>query len=227
MLPRDPEIRIGTSGWHYDHWIGRFYPANTAHTALLDRYAEHFDSVEINTAFYRLPAAATFAAWRDSTPDRFISACKASRYITHMRKLKDPTVSVARFLEAALKLGPKLGPILFQLPPKWRPNVRRLETFLEALPPSRRYAFEFRDSRWFDDAVLSALERHGCAFCVYDLAGTQSPAEVTADFAYVRLHGPAGAYRGNYDDAALARWARRLIDWRASGRDVFCYFDND
>lgn len=227
VTSQGPEIRIGTSGWHYDDWIGRFYPAKTPQGALLDRYVEHFDSVEINNAFHRLPSVNTFANWRDHVPDGFVFACKASRYITHLKKLKDPAASVARFFDAADTLGPKLGPILFQLPPNWRPNLSRLETFLENLPPSHRYAFEFRDTRWFDDAVLTTLERHGCAFCIYDLAGTQAPPEVTADFAYVRLHGPVDSYRGSYDDAALSRWARQFTDWREGGRNVFCYFDND
>ena len=224
---RESAIRIGTSGWHYDHWIGRFYPPDRKQGALLDFYVERFDSVEINNTFYRLPGTDMLADWRDRTPEGFLFACKGSRFITHMKKLKDPEQSYTRFFDAVDTLGRKLGPILFQLPPKWRVNVERLQAFLDALPPQHRYAFEFRDPTWLTQKIYDVLEGHGAALCIYDLDGRTSPVEVTADFVYVRLHGPGGPYRGDYDGRTLFGWARRLSDWRDAGRDAFCYFDND
>jgi uncharacterized protein YecE (DUF72 family) len=168
------------------------------------------------------------AEWRDTVPEGFRFAVKASRYITHMKKLKDPADSVARFFERAEGLGDRLGPVLFQLPPNWRANPERLDAFLAGLPSGPGYVFEFRDPSWFDDAVRDVLARHNAAFCIYDLAGEQSPLTVTADFVYVRLHGPAEtAYQGSYSDEALAEWAQRFRAWRDAGRDVYCFFDND
>lgn len=224
---RSGRIRIGTSGWQYRHWIGPFYPPATPSRNLLPLYARQFDSVEVNNTFYRIPAAATLKAWHDATPEPFVFACKASRYITHMKKLKDPDASLPGFLAAVAELREKLGPLLFQLPPHWRINVARLEDFLAALPSGRRYAFEFRDESWFAPAVYDALAARNAAFCGYHLAGRTSPLILTADFAYLRLHGPGGPYQGSYDDRALAGWAERLSAWSAEGIDGYCYFDND
>ncbi len=220
-------IRIGTSGWHYDHWAGPFYPRELRKADYLAFYAECFDTVEINSSFYRLPSPGTFRGWRDSVPGGFRFAVKASRYITHMKRLKDPEAHVARFLEAAAALGDKRGPVLFQLPPRWKPDLGRLRDFLAVLPGSLPCAFEFRDERWFGDGLYDLLAEHGAAFCIYDLAGQRSPIEVTAALCYVRLHGPGGAYQGSYSGQALAAWARRFRDWRGEGRRVYCYFDND
>lgn len=223
----DPCVRIGTSGWHYPHWIGRFYPAKSSKEALFSYYARRFDTVEINNSFYRLPAKETLVHWREAAPAGFVFACKASRFITHMKKLKDPAESTARFFETMVTLGRKLGPILFQLPPRWGVDIVRLESFLEALPVVHRYAFEFRDESWFEPAVYEALAAHNAAFCIYHLAGRRSPMRVTADFVYVRMHGPGAAYQGRYDGRALAALARRIAAWRAANKEVYCYFDND
>ncbi len=220
-------IHIGTSGWHYKHWVGPFYPEGTPARGFLAHYVQHFATVEINNTFYRLPKPETMAAWRDEVPKDFRFACKASRYITHMKKLKDPAASSARFFEVIAALGHKLGPILFQLPPRWRVDVGRLRAFLETLPPGHRAAFEFRDETWFTDEVLAALSDHDVAFCIYDLAGRCSPLEVTGDFVYLRLHGPGAAYSGSYDERTLAAWAKRIAAWQDQGRSVFTYFDND
>ena len=221
-------IQIGTSGWHYDHWVGPFYPQGMKSRDFLPFYAQHFAIAEINNTFYQLPQPETLADWREATPPDFEFACKASRFITHMKKLKDPEDSIRRFFEVIEALGGKLGPILFQLPPSWRVNLARLEAFLAALPRSRRYAFEFRDESWFTAGVYEALARHNAAFCIYDIAGRSAPVEVTADFSYVRLHGPEEeAYRGRYDGRTLSGWARRFLGWRDEGRDVYCFFDND
>lgn len=220
-------IHVGTSGWHYDHWVGPFYPEGMSSSGFLPFYAERFDTVEINNTFYQLPDPETLARWRDATPAGFRFACKGSRYITHMKKLKDPQESTKRFFQVAEALDDKLGPILFQLPPRWSANVERLEAFLAALPDNGRYVLEFRDDSWFTQEIQEGLSRANVALCIYDLAGHHSPLQVTADFAYVRLHGPDESYGGSYSDEALAGWARRFLQWQAEGREVYCFFNND
>lgn len=220
-------VRIGTSGWHYPHWVGPFYPRGMPPGAFLAHYARQFDTVEVNNTFYGLPGPEAVAAWCRDTPPGFLFACKSSRYITHMKKLKDPEAATARFFEAVAALKPSLGPILFQLPPRWRCDPDRLAAFLDALPEGYRYAFEFRDQSWWCRPVYDLLERAGAALCIFDLAGQRSPVERTAGFVYIRLHGPAGAYQGSYDGRSLAGWARRIAAWRADGANVYCYFDND
>ena len=220
-------IHIGTSGWHYGHWVGPFYPIGMKPADFLSHYARHFPAVEINNTFYRLPTPEVLAAWRASTPAGFVFACKASRYITHMKKLKDPEPGIRPFVDAVDVLGAKLGPILFQLPPRWHVDAVRLRTFLAALPAGRRYAFELRDETWFTSDVYDALAEHNAALCIYDLGGFRAPVKVTADFAYVRLHGPDGPYRGQYDGRTLSGWVRRFRRWAGEGRDVYCFFDND
>ena len=221
------EILIGTSGWHYRHWRGPFYPQDLPASKMLEFYIERFDTVEINNSFYRLPKPETFAEWRKSTPKDFTFAVKASRFITHNKVLKDPDEPVDRLFASITGLKSKLGPILFQLPPRWKLNLERLEEFLRALPKRRRYAFEFRNETWNAQPVYDLLKRFNAAYCIYHLAGFQSPLEITADFTYVRLHGPGGKYQGSYDDAALHEWAARIADWRRKLKAVYVYFDND
>ncbi len=218
---------IGTSGWRYDHWIGTAYPEGTRPDDFLHHYAGFLRTVEVNSTFYGLPSQKSIEAWLAATPPDFVFAVKASRYLTHMKKLKDPEAGLHRFLAAIRPFGKKLGPVLFQLPPRWRRNAERLDAFLDALPPIHRYAFEFRDPSWHGSEVAALLKRHNAAFCIFELAGKQSPLLTTADFAYIRLHGPGGAYQGCYDDSLLAGWAGRVGDLREQGLDVYCYFDND
>jgi uncharacterized protein YecE (DUF72 family) len=160
-------------------------------------------------------------------PPGFVFSVKASRYITHMKKLKDPSEPVRAFLGTMKLLGDRLGPVLFQLPPRFRVNAERFRAFLRSLPKPYRYAFEFRDHTWFLDEVYGALERRGAALCIYDLEGETSPVRVTADFVYLRLHGPGGAYEGKYGAKALRGWADAIQSWAGEGKDVYCYFDND
>ena len=218
---------IGTSGWHYNHWAGRFYPSGLPGEALLKHYAGCFSSVEINNSFYRLPQKKTLLRWKDAVPEDFVFSVKASRYLTHMKKLKDPQEPLERLLDRVSVLGGKLGPIIFQLPPRWRSNPGRLEGLLEILPKDQRYAFEFRDPSWFEEKNYALLRDHGASFCVYDLDGRTSPKQVTADFVYMRLHGPDGPYQGRYGAERLAGWAGAISAWRKEGLDVYCYFDND
>lgn len=220
-------ILIGTSGWQYKHWRGPFYPADLPASRMLAFYLEHFDTVEVNNSFYHLPAPATFENWKAASPPGFLFAVKGSRFITHMKKLKDPEPSSQKFFDAVAGLGRKLGPILWQLPPFWQVNTERLDEFLAVLPRRRRYAFEFRNETWFTEEVNAILRRRKAAFCIYDFDYRQSPRTVTADWVYVRLHGPDGKYAGSYSDDALKEWARQFEAWSREGRDVYCYFDND
>jgi uncharacterized protein YecE (DUF72 family) len=221
------KIHLGTSGWHYAHWRGPFYPPDLPVKKYLEYYTGFFSSVEINNTFYRLPKKETLANWRVTAPEGFCFAVKASRFITHMKKLKDPAKSLAPFLEGVEILKEKLGPILFQLPPRWKFQPARLEEFLKALPSSHRYAFEFRGPDWLKPAAYELLAGWKAAFCIYDFAGRQTPAVVTADFVYLRFDGPAGPYQGRYGAEALAHWAETILTWAQEGKDVFCYFDND
>lgn len=223
----EERIHIGTSGWHYQHWKGPFYPSDIADGEMLGYYADRLRTVEINNTFYQLPEQGTITTWRDTAPDGFVFAVKASRYITHMKKLKDPREPVRTFLSRIALLDDKLGPILFQLPPNWHFDAVRLRSFLEVLPPDHRYAFELRDPDWIRPEAYQILAEHGVAFCIYDFHGRQSPKEVTADHVYVRLHGPYDAYRGTYDTETLAGWAGAFATWAEQGKEIYCYFDND
>ena len=193
----------------------------------LPYYARHFSTVEINNTFYHLPTRETLIHWRDETPKKFLFTCKASRFITHMKKLKDPRASTEKFFEAVKVLSPKLGPIIFQLPPRWQLNSPRLEEFLQVLPKRFRYAFEFRDASWFDHTTCQLLSAHNAAFCLYHLSGRWAPEILTTDFVYLRLHGPGEAYQGKYDEPMLRTLAAKCRKWTLEGKDVYCFFDND
>jgi uncharacterized protein YecE (DUF72 family) len=222
------KIYIGTSGWHYRHWIGTFYPAGTKADQQFDLYKQSFSTVEINNSFYRLPSPDVFKNWRKESPDNFLFVVKASRYITHNKKLLDPLESTKKFFANVRFLKDKLGPILFQLPPTWKKNTERLEEFLVTLSKKYRYVFEFRNSTWYDDDVIDLLKKYNCAFCIYELAGHSSPSHVTADFVYVRLHGPGdNKYQGSYSQRQLKDWADQGMQWKREGLDVFIFFDND
>lgn len=220
-------IHVGTSGWHYDHWVGPFYPEKMDAAEFLAFYRRKFNTVEINNSFYNLPDEKTLAEWAGTASGNFVFSVKGSRYITHMKKLKDSSEPVSRFLERTSALGPKRGPVLFQLPPRWKRNLERLEEFLSRLPRGR-YVFEFRDPSWFGAETEALLKEYGASFCIYDLKGSLSPVAVTAGFVYIRLHGPsAEAYQGRYERQALSGWAGRMSSWARSELDVYCYFDND
>ena len=221
------KLHIGTSGWNYKHWLGPFYPEKFPAKNMLAFYGECFDTVEINATHYHLPNFSSFETWRETVPKNFVFAVKASRFTTHMKKLKSPKASTEKFFVRVKRLRAKLGPILFQLPPRWKLNVERLETFLSAMPRSHSYAFEFRDQSWFTDEVYAVLRAHNTALCFYHQMGYDSPQEVTADFVYVRLHGTESKYGGSYPDSALQAWARRIRRWRKQSKDVFFYFNND
>lgn len=220
-------VHIGTSGWHYRHWVGPFYPTGSRPGDYLVHYEQHFTAAEINGSFYRMPSAKTLVSWRDATPPAFRFAVKAHRFITHMKKLSLPISLYDWFLQDIALLEPKLGPVLFQLPPAWKANPDRLAAFLAALPSRYRYAIELRNQTWMTEPIFDLLRSHRVAFCIHDIGGYQSPFQVTADFVYVRLHGPGAKYQGCYDDVALGTWARRIDTWRREGLEVWCFFDND
>lgn len=223
------EVRIGTSGWHYPHWRGPFYPEQYSSAKMLEFYTARLDTVEINNSFYKLPSDETFQSWRASTPRDFRFSVKASRFITHNKKLKDPQNALDKFFPPVTELREKLGPILFQLPPKWRVNLERLEEFLSVLPKGKRwrYAFEFREPSWLNEHTYDVLRRHNAAFCIYELAGFRTENILTADWVYIRLHGPEGKYQGSYTTAQLSDWAERIVSWSQKLRSVYVYFDND
>ena len=221
-------VRIGTSGWHYKHWLGLFYPPKLAPKEMFRFYALHFDTVELNNTFYRQPRPETFESWRDNSPDDFLYAVKGSRFITHMKKLKEPETATQKFFDGAERLGDKLGPVLFQLPPRWRVDTERLSEFLAALPPEHRYVVEIRDESWLVKEVYDVLREFNTAFCIHDLSHMRTPIEITAKFTYIRFHGPGAAkYRGSYSGSALREWADRIRDWSASNVDTYVYFNND
>lgn len=218
---------IGTSGWAYPHWRKTIYPSGLPRSHWLEYYAEHLNSVEINSSFYRLPSAHTLASWCAAVTGDFVFACKASRYLTHMKKLHAPETALPGIVDCIAQLKTHSGPLLFQLPPHWQADPGRLAGLLDALPATLRCAFEFRDVSWHCDTIYDLLRSHGAAMCIYDLNGQVSPREITANFIYIRLHGPTAAYRGSYDDKALQAWAATIEAWRNRGNDVYAYFNND
>ncbi len=219
---------IGTSGWVYDHWRGVFYPPELEQSRWLSFYMESFDTVEINNTFYHLPTPDAFRSWHEAAPRGFVYALKASRYITHMKKLKDPAGPLGLFMERASLLGQNLGPILFQLPPRWRCNPGRLEEFTgHLIKGHRRYAFEFRDPSWFCSEVYGILRAAGAALCLYHMPGFTTPVEVTASFVYIRFHGSGTLYGGRYPEKELRKWANTVRGFLEKGIDVYAYFNND
>jgi uncharacterized protein YecE (DUF72 family) len=222
------EIRVGCSGWSYRHWKkGVFYPDGLRAKDEFAYYASRFDTAELNGSFYRLPTESAVLGWRDTAPPGFLFAWKASRFITHMKRLLDPAEPLELMFSRADLLGDKLGPILFQLPPQMQRNDERLAVFVDHLSPARRYAFEFRHPSWYAQEVFDLLEGRDCALCVSDHHHAPAPWRRTASWAYVRGHGPGGRYWGRYPQAVLDDWARRISAWRDEGADIVCYFDND
>ena len=227
-------VHVGCSGWHYADWTGRVYDPSLARSEWLQAYTTRFDTVELNNSFYRLPEAAQFRRWRESVPPDFIFAVKASRYLTHIKRLRDPEEPLARLLDRARHLGSRLGPLLYQLPPRWVPDMDRLARFLGALPRSvgrdRRplqHVVEFRDPRGYHDDVLTLLRDADVSLCLHDMPESASPWVTTGPIVYVRLHGFGTRYGGHYSAAALARWADWLARVRDDGRDLYVYFNND
>ncbi len=220
------ELYVGTSGWSYPNWRGPFYPPKLPQREWLAYYARHLSSVELNASFYRLPDPARIAGWCARTPPGFRFAVKAWRAMTHHRRLMDCGELLRTFFDRMRAFGDRLGPVLFQLPPRFPADPARLAAFLADLPRGYAFAFEFRDPSWHRDEVYALLAAHGAAFCPFDLAGLTAPRVVTADFVYLRLHGHERRYRGSYSEEQLADWAAWLAGERARGRKLYVYFDN-
>ena len=221
------EARVGCSGWQYRHWRGDFYPQKLPQKEWLEYYGGVFDTVEVNNTFYRLPEISTFAAWRDRTDARFLFAVKASRYLTHRKRLKEPADPLKIFWERARALQEKLGPVLYQLPTGWSRNDERFYPFLDALPKDAPQTVEFRDPSWYSDEIYHALESKGISMCLHDMPGSAPPRRAIGPFVYVRFHGSDAEYQGGYSNEALLDWAQWLAQQARSGKNVYAYFNND
>ncbi|MCU1488967.1 MAG: hypothetical protein JWM85_372 [Acidimicrobiaceae bacterium] len=220
-------VHVGTSGWQYDDWRPAFYPERLPKARWLAHYAESFATVEVNNAFYRLPEASTFTAWKEATPDDFVIGVKASRYLTHVKRLREPEEPVGRLMERCQHLGEKLGPILLQLPPTFRKDLGALRATLEAFPPKTMVAVEPRHDSWFVDETAELLAACGAAYCLSDAPGRRPPRWRTAGFGYLRMHAGTAAPSPCYGRQALRSWAEWLAGTYSASEDVFVYFNND
>lgn len=221
-------VLIGTSGWSYNSWRGPFFPQKLSARSHLGFYATQFATTELNGVFYRTPTVQATKTWRNSTPQDFIFAWKASRFITHWKRLSDNSRNSLALMETRLQLlGRKAGPVLFQLPSAFRGDRERLAAFLKLLNSRRHYAFEFRHSSWFESSILDLLTEHDVSLCISDHEDAPSPWYSTASFVYLRGHGPRGNYRGRYPEKTLVDWAEKIRKHKRRGRDVYVYFDND
>jgi len=248
------DIRIGTSGWHYGHWEGLYYPAGLPKSKWFEYYAQDFDTVEINNTFYQLPKAETFKNWHKQAPGNFLYAVKANRFITHIRRLKDAEETLPRFFERAELLKENFGPVLYQLPPGFHKDLERLRDFLQVLrsvilngamrseeslsrrPDSSSAAgglimtesvFEFRHESWFSQDTYDLLNEFGVGFCIHDLVGVPTPRVITGHVIYVRFHGTIGRYDGNYSKSALKNWAEWIKEHISQVHGIYAYFNND
>jgi len=221
------DIRIGTSGWHYAHWGGRFYPEELAKSRWFEHYAGHFNTVEINNTFYQLPREVSVKRWHTQAPADFVYTVKASRYITHIKRLKEAGEPLETFFKRMNLLKGKLGLVLYQLPPSLHQDLNLLRDFVKLLPNKPNSVFEFRHKSWYCEDIFRFLDKSGCSFCVHDMAGVETPKVVTGGIVYIRLHGPTGRYAGNYSKVSLRNWAGWIKDNIENVRGVYVYFNND
>ena len=222
-------LRVGCSGWSYKDWRGIVYPADIPQRRWFEHYQSLFDTVELNSTFYRLPTVEAVEKWAQAARPGFLYAVKLGAFGSHRMKLRDPASWMANHLDRVRRLGEHLGPNLVQLPPRWTRNVDRLDEFLSVAPSTIRWAVELRERSWLHDDVFDVLRRHGAALCIHDLQASH-PFELTADWTYVRFHGPDALehpYHGSYGEARLCEWADRLAPLLDQGRDVYAYFNND
>lgn len=218
---------VGTSGWVYRHWRDVFYPPKLPQRRWLEYYTQQFSTVELNNSFYRLPTEKAFCQWRETSPEGFVYAVKVSRFITHIKRLKDVDEPVETFISRARLLGEKLGPLLYQLPPNMHRNDERLDGFLSLLPQGLRHVVEFRHQSWMDEGVFDVLRRHNVGLCVFDMPELSCPLVATADFAYIRFHGATGLYYSCYSEEELEEWAGRIAALAKGLEAVYIYFNND
>ncbi|MCD6500592.1 DUF72 domain-containing protein [bacterium] len=232
------KLFIGTSGWIYGHWDGIFYPKDLPSKDKLKYFSKHFKTTEINYSFYHLPRPTTYQNWHNQTPEDFVFAVKTSRFITHIKRLKGVKNAWKTFLENALNLKEKLGPILFQFPPSFKAteeNIKRLESFLDLithykLPPINyklRYAFEFRHYSWCDEKIYNLLKKHRVAWVIADSPKYPRADVITADFVYIRMHGSKVLFSSKYTKKELSSLAEKIKKWQRKGKEIYCYFNND
>ena len=227
MSKAECDIRIGTSGWYYDHWRQRFYPADLPKSKWFEYYAQHFDTVEINNTFYHLPKEQTLQRWHDIAPKDFLYAVKANRYITHIKRLKDAAEPLERFFERVGLLKSRLGPILYQLPPSLQKDLDLLGSFIKLVPRRKTAVFEFRHQSWYCDDTYELLKKYGAGFCIHDMPGKESPRIVTGNIIYIRFHGTTGRYSGSYPKSQLQDWAKWIREQSKKASGIYVYFNND
>ncbi|MBV9458314.1 MAG: DUF72 domain-containing protein [Bradyrhizobium sp.] len=221
-------ILIGTSGWHYDSWRGPFFPEGLPLKNQLQYYASQFRTTELNGVFYRTPSLDAVKAWQAQTGKDFVFTWKASKFITHWKRLSNKSVNSLALIEERLTLlGDKAGPLLFQLPPNFEADEERFVSFLKLLSKKRRYSFEFRHPSWYQPSIFRLMSERNIALCLSDHHDAPAPWKRTANFVYVRGHGPTGRYQGHYPANDLSKWATRIRSWKKQGCDVYVYFDND
>jgi len=231
------KLFIGTSGWVYGHWEEIFYPEDLSSKDKLRYFSQHFKTAEINYSFYHLPRPSTYQNWYNQTPEDFLFAVKASRFITHIKRLQGVKEAWKQFIENALYLKEKLGPILFQFPPSFsasQENIKRLEDFLKLITKNLgprsyklRYAFEFRHKSWCEEKIYKLLKKYNVAWVIADSPSYPKAEEVTADFVYIRMHGSQILFGSKYTDKELKDLAQKIKKWLKRGKDVFVYFNND
>lgn len=226
-MAKKVKIYIGTSGWSYHHWSGIFYPQDLSPHKWLEYYTQHFKTVELNASFYHLPRATTFTNWRKNTPDGFLFAVKASRFITHIKKLKGTKEPWQNFISRAKNLKEKLGPILFQLPPSLKGDPRRLESFLKILAPHYQYVLEARHRSWFNQDIYKVLKKFKVALCLADSPCYPFQEIITSNFVYIRFHGGKILYGSNYSEKELKEWAKKIKKWLKKNLEIYAYFNND
>ena len=218
---------IGTSGWYYQHWYGKFYPEELSKEKLLPYFTKHFNTVELNNTFYHLPKETTVKTWYEKVPENFVFAVKASRFITHVKRLVDLEDSLKVFLKRAYLLKEKLGPILYQLPPSMKKDPQRLTSFVKKLPKKTKNVVEFRHQSWLDDEVFAILKNFNIAHCIISMPKFPVVPEITADFTYIRMHGSSSLYGSCYQKDELKKWALQIKEFLDSGKDTYIYFNND
>lgn len=227
-MRKKSQIFIGTSGYSYQHWKKVFYPEDLPSSRWLEYYAKHFKTVELNVTFYRLPQETAFKSWYRRTPDDFIFVLKGSRFISHIKKLKGVKQANKLFVQRANLLKEKLGMVLWQFPPSWKKDTKRLSEFLRILKPNKiRQAFEFRNESWFCEEIYDLLKKYNFALVIADSPRYPLVEKVTADYVYIRFHGGKILYGSNYSKKELEVWAKKIKKWLKQGKDVYCYFNND
>jgi uncharacterized protein YecE (DUF72 family) len=221
-------LKIGTSGWMYKHWIGRFYPKDIKNKKMLKFYCRKFSTVEINNTFYQLPDPDSIKNWINETPKDFIFTVKANRYITHMKNLKEPQKITKKFFNIIKNFENNIGPVLFQLSSNWHVNIERLENFVPVLPDNYDYVFELRHPSWFCDEVYGLLRKNNIAFCFHDYDNKKTPLEITSqDLIYIRLHGSNANYKKLYSNNELNWWTKKIAKWTSEGKKIYVFFNND